>query len=130
MQARGGRVFRDALAEADINGVLVLGHIVVELIEPAVAHLHVDVAAEERLEEFNEGGHDARLAPPSKWAEKPVWQHPGSGVQRPWYSGRTTHSSTMKNVCPNTSEGSPTRNTRASACARRTGTPRRRRNPR
>jgi len=41
----------DILAKSDINGIVVFGYVTVDVVEPAVADLHVDVASEYQFKE-------------------------------------------------------------------------------
>ncbi len=57
-QPGGGRVPLHILAQSYVNGVVVLGYIPVDVIQPTVADLDVDFASKEQLEEFDEGRYE------------------------------------------------------------------------
>ena len=73
---RGGALLH-ILPQANIDGIVVLGYVAVDVVQAAVADLHVDLAAEQHTQEVHEGryhfGARATLEP----CQAPHGYHPG-----------------------------------------------------
>ncbi len=75
---RGTRVH--ILAKAVINGIVVLGDVAIDIIEPAVPHLHVDLAPEEQRQEAHEFRYDSGASSPSETGQKHKADTPARNV--------------------------------------------------